>query len=199
MKNSQLRCLAFLLCFLGAVLSLSAQPSAGPSLRGVVRDPSGSLVPSAVVELRGPGGTQTKTTAADGAYLFSPLAPGKYNLKVTATGFATMQKTNIDVSQPSSLDVQISISDEAQVLTIQDTVATVSVEPENNASALVLKEKELEALSDDPDELAQQLQALAGPGAGPNGGQIFIDGFTGGQLPPKASIREIRINSNPFS
>ena len=35
--------------------------------------------------------------------------------------------------------------------------------------------------------------------AGPNGGQIFIDGFTGGRLPPKESIREIRINQNPFS
>jgi hypothetical protein len=43
------------------------------------------------------------------------------------------------------------------------------------------------------------LQALAGPSAGPNGGQIYIDGFTGGTLPPKASIREIRINQNPFS
>src|ERR1035438_2394699 len=40
---------------------------------------------------------------------------------------------------------------------------------------------------------------LPGPGAGPNGGQIYIDGFTGGNLPNKSSIREVRINSNPFS
>jgi hypothetical protein len=40
---------------------------------------------------------------------------------------------------------------------------------------------------------------LAGPSAGPSGAQIYIDGFTGGQLPPKSSIREIRINQNPFS
>ena len=40
---------------------------------------------------------------------------------------------------------------------------------------------------------------LAGPAAGPNGGEIYIDGFTGGQIPPKSSIREIRINQNPFS
>ncbi len=39
----------------------------------------------------------------------------------------------------------------------------------------------------------------AGPSAGPNGGSIFVDGFSGGQLPPKESIREIRINQNPFS
>ena len=36
------------------------------------------------------------------------------------------------------------------------------------------------ALSDDPDELQNELQALAGPSAGPGGGQIYIDGFTGG-------------------
>ena len=64
---------------------------------------------------------------------------------------------------------------------------------------MVIKGKELDALSDDPDELQSELNALAGPAAGPNGAQIFIDGFTGGQLPPKSSIREIRINQNPFS
>ena len=42
-------------------------------------------------------------------------------------------------------------------------------------------------------------QALAGPGAGPNGGGIYIDGFSGGSIPPRDTIREIRINSNPFS
>ena len=65
--------------------------------------------------------------------------------------------------------------------------------------AIVIQGKDLEALSDDPDELQSDLQALAGPSAGPNGGQIYIDGFTAGTLPPKASIREIRINQNPFS
>ena len=70
---------------------------------------------------------------------------------------------------------------------------------DNNASAIVIKGKDLDALSDDPDELQSELNALAGPSAGPNGGQIYIDGFSGGQLPPKSSIREIRINQNPFS
>src|SRR5207237_2749697 len=77
--------------------------------------------------------------------------------------------------------------------------AQVQVNPANNASGIVISGKDLEALPDDPDELEQDLQALAGPSAGPNGGQIYVDGFTGGQLPPKSSIREIRINQNPFS
>src|SRR5207245_5427044 len=75
----------------------------------------------------------------------------------------------------------------------------LSTDSSNNASAVVLRGAELEALSDDPDDLAADLAALAGPSAGPNGGSIFVDGFSGGQLPPKESIREIRINQNPFS
>jgi hypothetical protein len=75
----------------------------------------------------------------------------------------------------------------------------VSVDADSNASSTVLKGKDLDALSDDPDELSSELTALAGPAAGPNGGQIYVDGFTGGQLPPKSSIREIRVNQNPFS
>ena len=76
---------------------------------------------------------------------------------------------------------------------------SVDTSADNNASAIVIKGKDLDALSDDPDELQSELNALAGPSAGPNGGQIYIDGFSGGQLPPKSSIREIRINQNPFS
>ena len=71
--------------------------------------------------------------------------------------------------------------------------------PEDNASAVVIKGDDLQALSDDPDELQTELEALAGPSAGPSGGEIYIDGFTGGQLPPKDAILEVRVNQNPFS
>jgi hypothetical protein len=75
----------------------------------------------------------------------------------------------------------------------------VSTDPQNNAGATVLKEKDLEALPGrSRTSLRPALQALAGPSSGPNGGQIYIDGFTGGRLPPKEAIREIRINQNPF-
>jgi hypothetical protein len=57
----------------------------------------------------------------------------------------------------------------------------------------------LEALADDPEDLQADLQALAGPSAGPGGGSIYSGGFSGGQMPSKDTIREIRINQNPFS
>ena len=87
-----------------------------------------------------------------------------------------------------------------QQVTVQENAGpSVSTDAASNASALVLRGDELQALSDDPNDLAADLQALAGPAAGPNGGSIFIDGFSGGELPPKESIREVRVNQNPFS
>ena len=97
-------------------------------------------------------------------------------------------------AQPQILDAQLAIHGEAQVVTVEDELRRVGATPEANGSRVVLRERQLAALSDDPDELALQLQALAGPAPGPGGGEFFIDGFTGGRLPPKSAIREVRIN-----
>jgi hypothetical protein len=186
---------------LAVSLSLLAELSAQtPSLHGAVTDPSGALVPAATVQLRGPGGEQHKATDGAGQYSFPSLRPGKYTVRIAGKGFALFEKTELDVTGPTVLDAQLQIQTEAQVLNVEANAnATVSSDPDSNGGALVLHEKELATLSDDPDELSQQLQAMAGPGAGPNGAQIYIDGFNGGNLPSKSSIREIRINSNPFS
>ena len=137
----------------------------------------------------------------DGVYEFKGLAPGKYSVKVIAKGFALYEQQGVEVSagQVQKLAISLQIEQEVQKITVSGEAPTVSVNPENNASSLVISGKELESLSDDPDELQSELSELAGPSAGPNGGQIYIDGFTGGQLPPKSSILEIRVNQNPFS
>src|SRR4029077_5188668 len=143
---------------------------------------------------------KTKTNK-EGFYEFKALAPGKYVVKVTSRGFAVFTSEDLEIAagQSQKLNISMSIQTEEQKVEVTDSNTNVDVNPENNAGMIVLKGKDLEALSDDPDELQSDLQALAGPSAGPNGGQIYIDGFTGGTLPPKASIREIRINQNPFS
>ena len=97
------------------------------------------------------------------------------------------------------MDVALSIEVQQQNLNVSDQGVGRRYLSGEQREQMVLSGKDLDALSDDPDELRSDLEALAGPSAGPNGGQIYIDGFTGGQLPPKSSIREIRINQNPFS
>jgi hypothetical protein len=194
MKN--LRNVAAVVLFLG---SLWAQTAPQASLKGVVTDPSGALVPNALVQLRGPGGERRAKTDVSGQYGFPSLPAGKYLVRVIVKGFSVSQKQDLAIAGPVTYDVQLTIAAEAQVVNVEDEAGKVTTDPTSNSSAIVLGEKELEALSDDPDELQQQLQAMAGPSGGPNGGQIYIDGFTGGNLPPKSSIREVRVNSNPMS
>jgi len=186
---------------LALLLSLaSAWPQApSASLRGTVTDPSGAVVPGALIQLRGPGRQLRTRTGGTGQYAFPALARGMYQIRVTARGFSIMQKNSFAVGPASVFDVQMAIRGEAQVIDVDDQLRRVTTDADSNGSAVVMRERQIGVLSDDPDELALQLQTLAGPAPGPNGGQMYIDGFTGGNLPPKSSIREVRINSNPFS
>lgn len=197
-------CYLALMLLLVGLLSLSAQTvevNTG-TIRGRVVDPSGAVIPNATVSATSAAGNSTTATSnAAGAYIVRGLMPGAYSVTAAAPGFAPFRAQTVAVAagQTKQLNFALAIQVEEQEVTVNDESWSVSISPDSNANAIVIQGKDLDALSDDPDELLNELQALAGPSAGPNGGELYIDGFTGGQLPPKSSIREIRINQNPFS
>src|SRR6202453_1052287 len=171
------------------------------TLQGRVLDPTGAVIPQAQVTVTPPSG-KGFSAVSDGAgsYQVRGLPAGAYTVNATTAGFAPFTSTvTVSGGQTKTLNIAMQIQMEQQQVQVEADAPTVDTSPDQNANAVVLKGKDLDALSDDPDELESQLQALAGPAAGPNGGEIYIDGFTGGQIPPKSSIREIRINQNPFS
>src|SRR5215212_7803519 len=178
-----------------------AQQRAGSLMGQVLDELGGAIVGASVTAIDGKGVEKTVVTNDGGSYTITGLAPGKYTVRAINTGFAMSETPDVDVvaGKAQQLDITLKVAIEEQKVTIAADNRELSTEPENNAGAVVLKGDELESLPDDPDDLAAALQALAGPSAGPNGGQIFVDGFTGGRLPPRTSIREIRLNSNPFS
>jgi hypothetical protein len=190
---------------IAAIVALSivvgvGQQSRG-TLRGVITDELGATIVGATVTITDQNGVEkTAVTNNEGAYSFSGLAPGKYSVRAQATGFAVSDLFDVDVAagQRATYDITLKVTIEEQKVTI-DAETPISIDSTANANQTLITGKDLDALPDDPDELAAALQALAGPSAGPNGGQIFVDGFTGGRLPPKESIREIRINQNPFA
>jgi len=187
-----------------APAAVSAPASSTASLRGHIADPTGALIPGAKVSILSAAGKTVATTTADssGSYSVTGLPPGSYVVQAIFDGFAPFQSAAIPLAAAQSKRVEVAMAIEVaqqNVTVSEDDSNTVNVEASGNVSAVILKGKDLDALSDDPDELSNELSALAGPSAGPNGGQIYIDGFSGGQLPPKSAIREIRINQNPFS
>ncbi|MGB8028782.1 MAG: carboxypeptidase regulatory-like domain-containing protein [Terracidiphilus sp.] len=189
-------------CLVAASLLLPAAAVAQTAaLHGQVADPSGAVIPGAAISLTGGVAPIRTQSGADGEYAIRGLTPGSYTISVTASGFAplTIPYVTLNAGQSKSLNLPLAIAVEKQEVQVQGETQSVGLSSEQNASATVIKGSALDALSDDPTELQNELQALAGPAAGPNGGQIYIDGFEGGQIPPKADILEIRVNQNPFS
>ena len=193
-----LRCL-LLIFALSSASAVVAQQTTG-SIKGTVTDPMGSLVVDAKVTIKNSRGVITSANSnSAGIYEFRRVAPGRYELHITAPGFNVFEAKEVEVTarETTTLNAELTIAVEEQQVTVDDS--NISTDSDNNASAIVLRGKELEALPNDPQALAMALQALAGPTDPENPSQMKVDGFSNGQLPPKEAIREVRINNNPFS
>lgn len=202
-KQIAIKRIAELLLLAGVILPFAgvAMAQGLGSIHGTITDPSASSIPNAAVHVTGGGQTRDEKTDTSGKFTVA-IPPGQYTIRITAPGFVTATQANVAVSggQAATVDITLQIATAAQQVDVSESgVGTVSTDPSNNAAALVLTTSDLDALPDDPDDLQSELTAMAGPAAGPNGAQIFVDGFSGGQMPPKSTIREIRINSNPFA
>ena len=77
---------------------------------------------------------------------------------------------------------------------VNDTSAALD-DRSGNAQTTTLEQSEIDALPDDPDELAQVLQQMTGG----SGATFQVNGFRGGRLPSRDEIRQIRFRTNSFS
>lgn len=197
--SGALRLCACLLIVLSAGCAWAQQRG---SLQGRVLDPSGAVIPGATIQLLSQQGGKplNVTTDAAGHYSVSGLAPGSYRMTVKASGFRrAVQVALVESKREKTVDIHLEIAIQSQSVVVQGSAPQLDVSPASNASAISVSGRNLDALANDPDELQMQLQALAGPAVGAAGSEIYINGFTGGDMPPKSSIRAIQVNSNPFS
>ena len=167
-------------------------------IEGRVMDQTGATLSGVKVNVIGDASKQA-TSDKEGKFRVS-VPEGFYVITAEKTGFVPYTAANLEIKSgtPFVQEIRMEVA-LSEAVTVEERASAVSLSASENAGAVVLSGADLESLPDDPDELAAALQALAGNSGGPNGGQIFIDGFTGGRVPNKASIREIRLNSNPFS
>ena len=188
--------LTIMLCLMAT--SVSAQRS-NVLLRGQVKDQVGASVVGAIVTLVNAQGVETSVaTNNEGSYSIN-LAPGVYTLKAKAPGYAEFNETalNISVGPPQKFYVELRIEVKEEV-SIEERSTQPSVDPDRNVNGLVLRGADLDVLSDDPDQMADDLRMLAAMAGGPDNVQFYVDGFSGARLPSKSSIREVRIGTNPY-
>src|ERR1700747_3118104 len=93
-------CLALTLLMIG---SCFAQTQTG-MIRGQVTDPSGAALVGAAVLLTTPSGASMDTaTNKEGVYEFKNLAPGSYEIKAVAAGFALFDKRGVPLAAGQTL------------------------------------------------------------------------------------------------
>jgi Carboxypeptidase regulatory-like domain len=188
----------FALTFIGAETGFAQTAS----LHGTVTDQTGAVVPNANLALTDSLGRIRHTVSdKNGNYSFDQLATGSYTLQASAPDLELPEAIPVALSGRSqAINLTLKIQAAKQNINVREpTGPTISAEGSSNASSIVLEGKDLEALGDSQEDLATDLQALAGPSAGPSGGALYVDGFSGGDLPSKESIRQVKINQNPFS
>src|SRR4051794_30553349 len=74
-----------------AVASSFAQTTAG-SIRGVLTDDSGGVIPAATVTLTGNGVQKSTQSQGDASYAFTGLAPGQYPVRAPVPGFGVFEQ-----------------------------------------------------------------------------------------------------------
>jgi hypothetical protein len=169
------------------------------TLKIVVKDPSGAVVPGARVLVAGAapaaGPTVDGLSDGEGAVSLQGLPQGRYVVTVSFPGFETATLPDIRVRPGHNRrDVTLSIARVDESVAVGRDPATSASDPNSDRFGSVLTKEQIDALPDDPDEMEKVLTEMAGPG-----GTIRVDGFRGGKLPPKSQIRSIRFASGMFA
>ena len=189
------RLVIFVLALLGASPLFAQQtPAANQAqLRLVVVDQTGAGIPAATVIVTPQNGQAiTFESDARGVATAPPMAIGPVTVHVEFPGFEPFE---------APLTLRRGAMNETVTLKIEgfreEVAVTTETAPEasKSTSTTTLTQEEIDALPDVPEELAEALSAMAGPG----GATFFMNGFTGGRLPNRDEIRSIRFRQNNYA
>src|SRR3982751_4957236 len=172
-------------------LAVPAQPTKDFRVLVPVVDQTGAVIPNAKVTIAPAAPVDTNDK---GIATITGLAPGKVSIQAEFPGFETRLLKDVAIKAGENKHVIV-----LPIQGLQDSV-TVSRDAREAASdrrstfATAMTREQIESLSEDPDEMAQQLQDIAGGGA-----TIRVDSFEGGRLPPKSAIKAIHITRDAFA
>lgn len=195
--SALLKKLTPVITFVVAITSVAAAQAVqgtgvGATLRVTVLDQTeAALVIARVTVVDGRGAEHSAAVDDHGVAVFENLAPGNYQVKAAAESFRPIT-TPFNVKRGDNrTTLRLALATIEQTVVVRDQSAA---DRRDNGFTQTLSQDEIDALPDDPDEMADELMRMAGPGA-----QIFVNGFRGGRLPPKDQIQQIRFHTNSFS
>ena len=164
-----------------------------------VVDPSNQVVPATTVTLtpldRTTAGPAPVTTNETGVATVDAVLPGRYAIRAEFPGFdiGTLRDVRIRAGTNRHVIV-LPLAKLEDTVTVGRDVQEAAADRRATGFGLKLSTAQIEALSDDPEELRRQILELAGPEA-----VIRVDSFEGQQLPPRAQIKSIHVTRDQFA
>jgi len=131
-NSARTRGCCIVLVLLSWSLLLTSQNTTG-DIRGIVRDPSGAVVPGATIEVKNTdqnATVRTLKTGADGSYVAPQLIVGHYQITVTAPGFETLTTSNVmlNVNDRRVIDLQLKLGSSEQTVHVQENPAHIDLD-----------------------------------------------------------------------
>ena len=200
-RRRALRAAALVAVFLLSIAPPAWSQPRTASVAVTVVDQTGAVIGGATVTITGTddvtkaAGTATVTTSNEGIANLANLVPGRYTIEAQFTGFEPRVLADVALRPGNNKQVALlTVAGLKDSVTVARDRQEAAVDPRGPSFGTQLTRDQIEALSDDPAILRQQLEEMAGPGA------VFkVDSFEGGALPAKAQIRSIRITRDQFA
>src|ERR1051326_2998767 len=119
--------------FIALMLLPASAALAQATLTGVVKDPSGAVLPGVTVEASSPAlieKTRTAVTDGTGQYRITELPPGTYSLTFTLSGFSVVKRENVDVSGAGviTINADLKIGAVSETITVAGETPVVDVQ-----------------------------------------------------------------------
>ncbi|MBS1850315.1 MAG: TonB-dependent receptor [Acidobacteria bacterium] len=189
-------CLGILLLFLTAKSEWAYAQNVTGSIVGTLTDTSGAVLSGAAITVTNSQTqfTRTVTTGTNGDYVVTPLAPGEYIVRASATGFRTREheKINLEVNQSIRVDFHLDVGSISE--TVKVTGGVPIVESQSSTIGTVIENKQVVEMPLNGREYTQLI--LLTPGAVPaQTGQL--GSFSVGGIAP--SVNGQRSQSNNYT
>jgi len=96
---------------LASAAAFGQQPTG--SVEGTVKDPQGAVVQNATITIRNvaTNSTRSGTSSDNGQYRFSEMAPGTYEVKVSASNFKTSVVSGVVVGVGQNVPLDVHLGD----------------------------------------------------------------------------------------
>jgi Carboxypeptidase regulatory-like domain/TonB dependent receptor len=150
------------------------------TITGTVTDPSGAVVPGALVTVRneGTGATRKVTAASDGDYAVADLDLGTYDVQVQAKGFTTQDQPHLVLNARQVLNVNFKLRVGASSTTVQVTGAAPIIDTQTPVLSTTKTSTELLRLPlTARQDASNNAFAIYNPGVGVNdSGNFFANG-----------------------